>query len=240
MSLRDHFHPPFKYRCSWEGIHSAWANAIVIQLNEHALPPDYQAVPTTHLGALVEADVATMHIAEAEYQAEDNGAVAVWSPPKAILAAHVDFTDRDTFEIQIRQDEGRSLVAAVELVSPSNKDCPESRRDFAIKCASYLQQKIHVVVIDVVTERRQNMHKELMKFLEMPAKFVTAAASPLYAVSYRIRRRDSKRHRLELWAETLKLGAEMPTLPLWIAEDQAVPLDLEASYQAALRALRIK
>ncbi len=240
MPLRDHFHSPFKDKCPWEGMHSAWANAMVLQLNEQTLPPDYQAIPRTHLGARVEVDVATVHDEEMTQQMEINGSVAVWSPPRAHLAADVTFTDRDTFEVQVRQGEGRELVAAVELVSPANKDRPSSWRDFAVKCASYLQQRVALVVIDVVTERRDNLHQELMQFLEMPEEFIEAKPPALYGVSYRIRRRDDSGHRLELWTEALALDAELPMLPLWIAEEQAVPLDLEASYQAALHGLRIR
>jgi hypothetical protein len=39
--------------------------------------------------------------------------------------------------------------------------------------------------------------------------------------------------RLRLWLASLKLGQPLPTLPLWLGPDLAVPLDLEASYQAA-------
>jgi hypothetical protein len=41
--------------------------------------------------------------------------------------------------VRIYDDEAnRTLVAAVELVSPSNKDRPASREAFATKCAAYL------------------------------------------------------------------------------------------------------
>jgi hypothetical protein len=60
----------------------------------------------------------------------------------------------DVFEVRVlRHFGGPQLRAAVELVSPANKDRPGQRRAFAIKCASYLQRGVSVVVIDVVTER---------------------------------------------------------------------------------------
>ncbi len=37
----------------------------------------------------------------------------------------------------------------------------------------------------------------------------------------------------------MALGQPLPTLPLWIAADFSVPLDLEASYQATCTDLRI-
>ena len=38
---------------------------------------------------------------------------------------------------------------------------------------------------------------------------------------------------------TLELGRPLPTLPLWLAENLAVPLELEPSYEETRRALRI-
>jgi hypothetical protein len=155
---------------------------------------------------------------------------------RAIPQVHVG--DTDTFEVQVRDETRRRLVAAVELVSPANKDRPTHRRDFAIKCASYMRQRVSVIVVDVVTERRDNLHRELMELLALPAAVSEAAAFPLYAVAYRLKVEEEKQ-RLELWPEALRVGAVLPTLPLWIGEDEAVPLDLEASYVTACELLRI-
>lgn len=40
----------------------------------------------------------------------------------------------------------RKLVAAVEIVSPANKDRPESRQMFVAKCASLLQKGVCIWV----------------------------------------------------------------------------------------------
>jgi hypothetical protein len=44
---------------------------------------------------------------------------------------------------------------------------------------------------------------------------------------------------LETWAHPLALGRPLPTLPLWLAENLAVPLELELSYEETCRILRI-
>ncbi len=238
MPLRDHFRPPLADDCPWNSFHSAWANAMVVLLNQDLLPAHYRAIPQVHLGARVEIEVATFQTRK-EGPATGNGATtAVWAPPQAKLAVEVDFADQDTFEVQVR-DRNRRLVAAVELVSPANKDRPGHRRDFAIKCASYLQQQVSVIVVDVVTERRDSLHIELMELLRLPAALIEAASVPLYVVAYHLRERDERRY-LELWPETLTLGTGLPTLPLWLDEELAVPLDLEASYRTACGVLRIE
>ncbi len=77
-------------------------------------------------------------------------------------------------------DAGPTLVAAIELVSPSNKDRPQTRLAFAIKCASYLAQGIHLIVVDVVTNRTANLHNEIMALMEK-AGFDLPPKAKLYA-----------------------------------------------------------
>ena len=42
------------------------------------------------------------------------------------------------------------------------------------------------------------------------------------------------------WPTVLTIGQPLPTLPLWLGADLAVPLDLELSYTAACVDLRIR
>jgi hypothetical protein len=44
--------------------------------------------------------------------------------------------------------------------------------------------------------------------------------------------------RLKTWAHSLAIGQPLPTLPLWLADNLAVPLELEASYEETCRILR--
>src|SRR5438105_15541063 len=47
-----------------------------------------------------------------------------------------DLPAQDTFEVRVYDEQrGARLVAAIELVSPANKDRPEHRRAFVLKCA---------------------------------------------------------------------------------------------------------
>src|SRR5262249_42773010 len=75
----------------------------------------------------------------------------------------------DTFEVRIfTTTGGLTLVGVIELISPGNKDRAEERRSFAIKCASYLRQGASVILIDIVTNRRGNLHNETMRLIEVP------------------------------------------------------------------------
>ena len=60
----------------------------------------------------------------------------------------------------------------------------------------------------------------------------------VYAAACRLAKRD-KRILLEAWSHGMAVGQPLPTLPLWLAADLVVPLDLEPSYEAACRDLWI-
>ena len=237
MPLLDHFHMPLRARRHPESFHSAWATVIVQKLNGSLLPDGFSAEPHVRLGVQVEADVGTWQEDRTTSAGNGQGAgTTVWAPSRPTLTLAVDFADLDLFEVQVRNPNG-SLVAIIELVSPANKDRPSHRKVFAGKCASYLREGVAVVVIDIVTDRKANLHHELMSFLDLEADS-PMDRSNLYAVAYRTIVLNGQ-WRLEAWPEILSLGEPLPTLPLWLEEDLAVPLELELSYQATCESLRI-
>jgi hypothetical protein len=241
MPLLDHFHPPLHGPRRWEGFHHAWATTIAQQLNQETLPAGYYAEPEISLGPALEIDVATMELtSNAGESSATRVATAVWSPPRPRFAPRVEFAHLDTYEVRVFEDlGGAELRAAIELVSPGNKDREGSRRTFAAKCAGYLQHGINVVIVDVVTARTANLHRELSEVLEIKGRPAAwESKSGLYAVAYRAVTARS-RPRVEIWPEALDLGQNLPTMALWLAADLYVPLGLETSYTAACRSLRI-
>jgi hypothetical protein len=62
--------------------------------------------------------------------------------------------------------------------------------------------------------------------------------SALYAVACRWGRRK-KRGLLQTWLNPLAIGQPLPTLPLWIADNYSIPLELEPSYEETCHILRI-
>jgi hypothetical protein len=213
-----------------------WSGQLAGQLNLRPLPPRFLAETDVHIGISVATDIGAF---EEDAQAGDGGngavATAVWAPPQPPVVVPVDFSGLDLFEVRVYdQERARRLVAAVELVSPRNKDRPESRRAFLDKCASYLREGVSLIVVDVVTSRRHNFHGALMELFNGGEAAATAAATDLYAVAYRVRIVGT-RTQLEAWPAALALGEALPTLPLWLAVDYAAPLDLEAGYREACR-----
>jgi len=231
MPLRDHFRPPLDHAHSWEELHGGWPMVIVQQLRKQ-LPPGYEAAPRVHSGSQVEIDVAAFEKTDRPPSKTANGhgaATTVWAPPQPNVAVETTLPDYDEFEVRIYDvKRGRQLVAAVEIVSPANKDRPEHRNIFVAKCAALLQKGVAVSLVDLMTVRQFNLYVDLLAFIGHGDP--TLGTPHLYAASGRwVKKGD--RNLLEAWSHPLAVGQPLPTLPLWLGEDLVVPLDLEQSYE---------
>jgi hypothetical protein len=101
-----------------------------------------------------------------------------------------------------------------------------------------LRQDVSLVLVDVVTARNVNLYADLLDLIGQSDPSLGEQPPATYAVACRWRPRGASRW-LEVWNHSLKLGLPLPTLPLWLTEDLAMPLDLEASYEQTCRDLRI-
>lgn len=242
MPLRDHFHPPLSKRKAWDALHGQWPAMIVIDLNRR-LPPRYVASPRIHLGTAFEIDVAATEKegftpSSSGPVATNGGGTAVWAPPEPTLAVETDLPEQDEYEVEVLDTEEGKLVAAVEIVSPANKDRPENRRNFAAKCATMLRQGVSVSIVDLVTVRLFNLYADLLDLLGRSDPSIEPSPPPLYAAACRCREQGRAWY-LETWARPLEVGQPLPTIPLWLSADFAVPLNLESSYEETCRVLRI-
>jgi hypothetical protein len=239
MPLYDHFHRPLSTIRHWQGFHSSWAAEIVRGLDE-ILPDRYFAEPKIKIGPNVEVDVGTFEEAASVPDSAVAVATKVWAPPHPPLTAPLDFADLETFEVQVlRDEEGPTLVAAIELVSPGNKDRPATRAALTSKCASYLQDGVSVVLVDIVTSRTANLFNDLLDELRLGDLRAWPEPAALYAASCRSVFADDKCH-FEAWPFALSLGSDLPTVPLWLGADLVLPVDLQASYEATCSVLRIR
>src|SRR5947209_3231679 len=169
MPLFDHFHPPLCPHHHGESFHSNWATRIADGIAA-VLPPEFQVEEHIHAGPGFEIDVAT-RTAPAD---------APSVPDRTLPAAFPD-----TFSVRVfSAAAGLTLVGVVELVSPGNKDRPAERRAFATRCASYLAQSVSLILVDIVTSRRANLHNDLMRLMEAAPDLDFPADVTLYATAY--------------------------------------------------------
>jgi hypothetical protein len=242
MVLQDHFRPPLSVRRHWHAFHNSWATYLSSFLNER-LPGGYFAEANVQFG--IEIDVATY---------EENGRGLTGSPSPGDTSSGPGLVSEgwtaptptqtvpfvvltESVEIQVFAREGGPVLAgAIELVSPANKDRPETRDAFVSKCAAYVQQGVGLVIVDVVTDRRANLHHELLTRLRSTA--AVPLEGELYAVAYRPVSRANQPS-LDIWQEPLAVGRPLPTLPLWLRDRLCLPVDLAVTYDRTCREQRL-
>lgn len=99
-----------------------------------------------------------------------------------------------------------------------------------------------VTIIDLVTIRAFNLYGELLELLGQNDPALGADPPNLYAVACRATKRGTKQGdpwQLETWLHPLRIAGPLPSLPLWLADNYSIPLDLEASYEETCEVLRI-
>ena len=164
-------------------------------------------------------------------------AAAGWAPPQPSLDVETTLPDYDEYEVRVYDaTRDRTLVAAIEIVSPANKDRPEHRNVFLGRCG-VASEGMAVSIVDVVTIRRFNLYADLLAFIGH-ADTTFGGPPDLYAASCRWVMRG-KQTRLQTWSHASLWGNRMPTLPVWLSQNLSVPFDLEQSYQQACADLAI-
>ena len=230
MPLRDHFRPPLDDVHSWDGLHGGWPMMMIQQLIK-VLPERYFALPGVYLGSLYEVDIGSFRDVGSDTEKSDPGerglAVATYAAPKPTLTLEPELPKQDVYEVRIYDGRrNRELVAAIELVSPSNKDRPENREAFVAKVAALLKNGICVSIVDIVDTLDFNLYAELMDAVRGIDPALGNEPQPMYAVTLRTRY-EERRKMMDNWYQPLAIDRPLPTLPVWLTRSLAVSLELE-------------
>jgi hypothetical protein len=239
MPLRDHFHAPVNNRHRWDAVHGQWPAEIVRTLFD-LLPPGFVAEPQVYHPAPFEVDVSMIEEDDRPTEIGAGGReTATLAASAPTLTVSADLNELDEYEVRVYDvDRLRTLVAAIEIVSPANKDRSDTREQFVNKVAALLRQDVCVAIVDIVTTRHANLYTELLARL---GRSDPALADPplLYAVTLRARKPPKQRSLLDAWFFPLAVGQPLPTIPLWLGPDLRIDVPLDPSYQAVCRLLRI-
>lgn len=242
MPLRDHFHSPVNDKHRWDAVHGGWPMEIVRTLFD-LLPAGFVAEPKIHHGSPFEVDISMLEEDDRPPfagESEGDGGTATLTATAPPLTVSADLSALDEYEILVYDtDRSRTLVAAIELVSPANKDRPETRQQFVSKVDALLRQDVCVSIVDVVTKHQSNLYAELLARFGQSDPRLGDPPAALYAVTLRGRKPKKRRPVLDLWCFPLALGAPLPTIPLWLAPNLRIEVPLEPSYQETCRLLRI-
>ena len=186
MPLRDHFRPPLDDFMSWEGFHGQWP-AMIVTGSEPQAPAALRrrtACPSRALHGdrrigLRQGRTPTAFAARRAGDGNGGVATAVWAPPRPTFDVATDLPDQDEYEVRVYDTKRhRRLVAAVEIVSPANKDRPETPPCVRAKCAALLQERVSVAIVDLVTTRQFNLYGDLLELIGETDPCSGAGAAP--------------------------------------------------------------
>jgi hypothetical protein len=208
-------------------MHIFWMTEIARALRA-TLPPGYRAVigssPLIALGvAPVKPDVGVTNGAPRQPQTTTPSATI----PEPDLEVAIATLEEDT-SVLVERD-GR-LVAAVELISPQNKDRPTAREQYAGRYLNYLRG-VHLLLIDI--HRRPLGFSFAQLIAEGLGELLPAPVAPS-TVAYRVGPAAAQGGRmLGVWQHALVIGEPLPPMPLPLTPDELVMVDLEATYSRA-------
>jgi hypothetical protein len=213
----------------WDGVHHVWIVELLYWVKPR-LPAGYRAYIGTTPTFAVDAPP------------EDRPDMGVHGAPPASPPASGPSQEPDE-EIAVKSIEADTalfverqgrLIAAVELVSPRNKDRPAACEAYARGYVGYLLKGVHLLLVDV--------HRRPAKFsfpdriaAELQMKQPPCPAP--CAVSYRVGEPAPAGGRLlGIWRRPLTIGAVLPTIPLPLSVQEDVSIDLEQTYARAAAA----
>ena len=126
------------------------------------------------------------------------------------------------------------MIAALELVSPRNKDRADAKATYANRYLGYLRLGVHLLLVDVLPRPKGYSFSDAITSglgLELPP------LPPPFAAAYRVGEAipvgDAAGSLLGLWRRPLQVGQPLPTLPLPLSVHHSVMIDLEETYKRA-------
>jgi hypothetical protein len=217
----------------WDSVHPFWL-AYLVEWIQPRLPEGYKAflgsVPAlTVASANGRPDVSVRQLGPQPPAKEMETDTALLEPDLEVsvsfrldpqTAVHIDFHGQ--------------LVAALEIVSPRNKNRAEAKETYCNRYLGYLRLGVHLMLVDVLPRPKG------FSFSDAITSSLTLALPPLpppFAAAYRVGEvvpvGNDLGSLVGLWRRPLQVGQPLPTLPLPLSVHRAVPIDLEETYQRA-------
>ncbi|MBX9579581.1 MAG: DUF4058 family protein [Gemmataceae bacterium] len=213
-------------REGFEGLHTFWMTELIRAIRPE-LPPGYRAVIGTTPVGLVE-----LESVKPDVSVRNGTGHPPRRPPATVPAPDVEVAVAVLEEdptVQVVKS-GR-LVAAIELISPRNKDRPAARQKYAGRYAGYLHGGVHLLLVDV---HRRPVGFSFAQAVSAELGEALPAAPAPSVVSYRVGPAAAFGGRLlDVWHRPLVVGEALPEMPLPLTYDDAVMVDLEGTYSRA-------
>lgn len=217
----------------WEGVHLLWM-AELLRYIKGQLPAGYRAYLGSGPAVAIGAPTARPYVAVRAHE-------TIQGPGPGIGFPGGGLSSQPDIEIAVASldpapslfvERNDRLVAAVELVSPRNKDRPVARTTYLGRYVGYLIEGVNLLLVDL------HPRPSGFSFAERIAEELDIANQPAMptpmAVSYRVGEPAATGGRLlALWRRPLLVGGPLAPLPLPLDVDEAVTVELESTYMRA-------
>ncbi len=227
-------------------LHVGWVGQLRTALNDGLLPDGYYALAEQHAGKPI-AGVLTLHAGIASPpgarfgptpEPSDGGTAVAEAPPRVRHQRTVVPSAASLRRsIALRHVSGHRLIALIEILSPANKDRPDSIDAFCDKVAAALNAGVSVLFVDLFPpgpHDPRGMHGALLDRLAValePDEDEPTSGEPLMLVSY------AGPPPIDLYVERAAPGASLPDMPLFLDRRHYVNVPLDATYQLAYRGM---
>jgi len=219
--------------------HHEWISQIKRALNSGLLPKDYYAMAEQWSGQR-ELDVLALQGGIGDGGNSGTPAprpsTGVLPRPKVRDSAQTeeDWYRRKKSHVKVRHVTDDRVVALIEIVSAGNKSSKKAFEEFVDKALELLDADVHLLLIDVLPRTKrdaQGIHPAIWENItDEPAS--CSGSGLLSAVAYEVIRGG-----VNAYCESFGVGAALPDIPLFLAEDAQVPVPMEKTYFAAFQAV---
>ncbi len=219
----------------WDSVHPFWL-AYLVEWVQPRLPEGYRAF----LGGVPALTVATGN-------GKPDVSVRHWEPrppteavttDTAVLEPDLEASVVVRLDPQpaVHVDFHGQLIAAIEIVSPRNKDHLGAKDTYAQRYLGYLRLGVHLLLVDVLPRPKDFSFSDIitgslgLELPPLPAPFAVA-----YRVDEVVPVGSDMGSLVGLWRRPLQVGQPLPPLPLPLSVTRAVQIDLEQTYARAAK-----
>lgn len=217
----------------WDGVHQVWMVELLYALKPQ-LPPAYRAyigtTPTFAIGAPDDGrpDVGVRDWPTTEPRPPGSGGESGPEPDEEVVVTTI------TADTALMVERAGRLVAAIELVSPRNKDRVSAQAAYTAAYAGYLLRGVHLLLVDV---HRRPIAFSFADRIAAELGLNQPALPTPHTVGYRVGGPAPGGGRfVAVWRRPLTMGDQLPPMRLTLSADEWVTVDLDATYRRAAEA----
>lgn len=222
----------------WDSVHPLWLTYLLEYVQER-LPKGYKAflggVPSLTVdSANGKPDMSVRQWGSPPTAEGGTSAASATGVLEPDLQANVVFRLDPQRAVHI--DLHGQLIAAVEPVSPRNKDRADAKETYTNRYLGYLRLGVHLMLVDVLPRPKKfSFSDAITGALGLDVPPLPPPFAAVYRVGEVVPVKDDMGTLVDLWRRPMQVGQPLPTLPLPLSVHQAVTIDLEETYQRAAK-----